>query len=173
MKPLMAEMSVAISAGASTSSGSRTLGGRLSSAASISANGRRASLIATNMPVTGSVELAGRQLVGASATDLRRVRGSRIAYIFQEPMTSLNPVYTVGHQVVEVLRVHEGMDRRQAQDRAAEEQPLSEDEQDHAEVHRAAHEPVGAALDEAFRRGPRRGRPRVRPPCDRRVRIRR
>ena len=77
-------------------------------------------LLPRNATVTGSVELAGHQLVGASASDLRRVRGSRIAYIFQEPMTSLNPVFTVGRQVAEVLRVHEGMDRRQALDRAAE-----------------------------------------------------
>jgi peptide/nickel transport system ATP-binding protein len=77
-------------------------------------------LLAGNATVTGSVELAGRQLVGASRGDLQRVRGSRIAYVFQEPMTSLNPVFTVGRQVAEVLRVHEGMDRRRALDRAAE-----------------------------------------------------
>jgi peptide/nickel transport system ATP-binding protein len=77
-------------------------------------------LLPRNATVTGSVELAGRQLVGASPAELRRVRGSRIAYIFQEPMTSLNPVFTVGRQVTEVLRMHEGMDRRQAQARAAE-----------------------------------------------------
>ena len=71
-------------------------------------------LLPRNATVTGSVELAGQQLVGASPGDLRRVRGSRIAYIFQEPMTSLNPVFTVGRQVAEVLRVHEGMDRRRA-----------------------------------------------------------
>jgi peptide/nickel transport system ATP-binding protein len=77
-------------------------------------------LLPHNATVTGSVELGGRQLVGASQAELRRVRGSRIAYIFQEPMTSLNPVFTVGRQVAEVLRVHEGMDRRQSLARAAE-----------------------------------------------------
>jgi peptide/nickel transport system ATP-binding protein len=77
-------------------------------------------LLPGNATVSGSVELAGQQLVGASRADLRRVRGSRIAYIFQEPMTSLNPVFTVGRQVAEVLRVHEGMDRRRANDHAAE-----------------------------------------------------
>jgi peptide/nickel transport system ATP-binding protein len=77
-------------------------------------------LLPGNATVTGSVELAGRELVAASQGDLRRVRGSRIAYIFQEPMTSLNPVFTVGRQVTEVLRVHVGMDRRRAMDRAAE-----------------------------------------------------
>jgi peptide/nickel transport system ATP-binding protein len=77
-------------------------------------------LLPRNATVSGSVELAGQQLVGASRADLRRVRGSRIAYIFQEPMTSVNPVFTVGRQVAEVLRVHVGMDRRRAMDRAAE-----------------------------------------------------
>jgi peptide/nickel transport system ATP-binding protein len=77
-------------------------------------------LLPHNATVGGSVELAGQQLVGASDADLRRVRGSRIAYIFQEPMPSLNPVFTVGRQVAEVLRVHLGMDRRGAMDRAAE-----------------------------------------------------
>jgi peptide/nickel transport system ATP-binding protein len=75
-------------------------------------------LLPRNATVTGSVELAGQELVGASAAELLSVRGSRIAYIFQEPMTSLNPVFTIGRQIAEVLRVHEGMDRRQAMSRA-------------------------------------------------------
>jgi peptide/nickel transport system ATP-binding protein len=77
-------------------------------------------LLPRNAQVTGSVELAGQQLVGAPASELRKVRGSRIAYIFQEPMTSLNPVFTVGRQVAEVLRVHEGMGRGEAMTRTAE-----------------------------------------------------
>ena len=58
--------------------------------------------------------------MGASAAELRRARGRRIGYVFQEPMTSLNPVFTVGRQIGEVLKLHEGMDRRAAQTRAAE-----------------------------------------------------
>jgi peptide/nickel transport system ATP-binding protein len=77
-------------------------------------------LLARNATVSGSVRLGGRELVGASPDQLRAVRGKEIAYIFQEPMTSLNPVFTVGRQVAEVLRVHEGMSRTQALDRAVE-----------------------------------------------------
>jgi peptide/nickel transport system ATP-binding protein len=77
-------------------------------------------LLPRTATVTGSVELGGRQMVGAAASDLRRVRGNEIAYVFQEPMTSLNPVFTVGRQISEVLREHEGIGRRAALDRAAE-----------------------------------------------------
>jgi peptide/nickel transport system ATP-binding protein len=77
-------------------------------------------LLPRNARVTGSVRLDGAELVGASDATLRSVRGKDIAYIFQEPMTSLNPVFTIGRQVAEVLRVHEGMSRTQALDRAVE-----------------------------------------------------
>jgi peptide/nickel transport system ATP-binding protein len=77
-------------------------------------------LLPASATVTGSVRLRGQELVGAPAAELRRARGRRIAYIFQEPMTSLNPVFTVGRQISEVLRLHEGMDRRAARTRAAE-----------------------------------------------------
>ncbi len=77
-------------------------------------------LLPASATVTGSVRLRGEELVGASAAELRRARGRRIGYIFQEPMTSLNPVFTVGRQIGEVLKLHEGMDRRAAQTRAAE-----------------------------------------------------
>ncbi len=61
-----------------------------------------------------SVRLNGRELVGMSAGDLRRLRGNEMAMIFQEPMTSLNPVYTVGNQIGEALRLHRGLDRAEA-----------------------------------------------------------
>jgi peptide/nickel transport system ATP-binding protein len=77
-------------------------------------------LLPRNARVSGSVRLEGTELVGASEASLRSVRGKEVAYVFQEPMTSLNPVFTVGRQVAEVLRVHEGMSRRQAMERAAE-----------------------------------------------------
>ena len=51
---------------------------------------------------------------------MRQIRSKEIAIIFQEPMTSLNPVYTVGEQIAEVLRLHEGLNRRDAMDRAVE-----------------------------------------------------
>src|SRR5712691_2391455 len=63
---------------------------------------------------------AGRNLVGLDALELRKLRGADISMIFQEPMTSLNPVFTVGFQLGEVLRKHLGMTGRQARARALE-----------------------------------------------------
>ncbi|MBQ1028474.1 ABC transporter ATP-binding protein [Micromonospora sp. C97] len=79
-----------------------------------------AGLLPGSARVTGSVRLDGTQLIGAREVALRRVRGREIAYIFQEPMTSLNPVLTVGRQIGEVLQVHERMSRRAARARAVE-----------------------------------------------------
>ncbi|MEU1644025.1 ABC transporter ATP-binding protein [Micromonospora zamorensis] len=79
-----------------------------------------AGLLPRSARVTGSVRLDGTELVGARESALRRVRGQEIAYIFQEPMTSLNPVLTVGRQIGEVLQVHERMSRRAARARAVE-----------------------------------------------------
>ena len=61
-----------------------------------------------------SIRFRGEELVGAEPRRLRRLRGNEISMIFQEPMTSLNPVYTVGDQVAEALRLHRGMGRREA-----------------------------------------------------------
>ncbi len=79
-----------------------------------------AGLLPRSARVSGSVRLEGEELVGASPARLRTARGREIAYIFQEPMTSLNPVLTVGRQVGEVLEVHEKLNRKQAQARAVE-----------------------------------------------------
>jgi len=68
----------------------------------------------------GSVRLAGRELVGLPEGELQQIRGARVAMIFQEPMTSLNPVYTVGAQIVEAIRLHRDMSRRDARGRAVE-----------------------------------------------------
>ncbi len=70
--------------------------------------------------ISGSVRLAGTELVGASERTLRAVRGARLAYVFQEPTSSLNPVLTVGRQVTEVLRRHEPISRAAARARAVE-----------------------------------------------------
>ena len=70
--------------------------------------------------VGGSATFAGRDLVGLSDAELRRVRGKEIAMIFQDPMTSLNPVLTIGRQIREALETHFGMDRGPADARAAE-----------------------------------------------------
>ncbi|MER7893265.1 ABC transporter ATP-binding protein [Micromonospora sp. NPDC094482] len=79
-----------------------------------------AGLLPESARISGSVRLEGTELVGTRESVLRRVRGKEIAYIFQEPMTSLNPVLTVGRQIGEVLQVHERMSRRAARARAVE-----------------------------------------------------
>ena len=68
----------------------------------------------------GDVRWKGESLVTDAEATLRRVRGKEIAMIFQDPMTSLNPLFTVGYQIVEVLRRHMGMRKRAAHDRATE-----------------------------------------------------
>jgi len=68
----------------------------------------------------GQILWQGRDLVPLDADAMRAIRAREIAIVFQEPMTSLNPVYTVGEQIAEVLRLHEGLSRRAALDRAAE-----------------------------------------------------
>ena len=70
--------------------------------------------------IGGSATFAGRDLIGLSDSELRRVRGREIAMIFQDPMTSLNPVLTIGRQIREALETHFGMDRRAADARAAD-----------------------------------------------------
>lgn len=68
--------------------------------------------------ITGEICLEGRDLLKLSEAEMRRVRGNDISMIFQEPMTSLNPVLTVGTQLTEVLRLHRGMSREQANERS-------------------------------------------------------
>ena len=70
--------------------------------------------------VAGQVLWQGRDLVTASNDEMRRVRAKEIAIIFQEPMTSLNPVYSVGEQIAESLRLHEGLGRKAALARAVD-----------------------------------------------------
>jgi oligopeptide transport system ATP-binding protein len=70
--------------------------------------------------VAGKAIFGGQDLVRMSQDDLRRVRGAQIAMIFQDPMTSLNPVLTIGKQLEEPLMIHIGMTKNQARERAAE-----------------------------------------------------
>ncbi len=70
--------------------------------------------------VSGQVRFAGRDLASLSEPELRSVRGRHIAMIFQEPMSALNPLYSVGEQIGETLTLHEGMSRAQARARAIE-----------------------------------------------------
>ncbi len=77
-------------------------------------------LLPDSASVTGSVTYQGRQMVGASEPDLRRVRGNDISFIFQEPMTSLNPLHSIERQIVESLSLHQGLIGDAARARALE-----------------------------------------------------
>lgn len=77
-------------------------------------------LLASNARVSGSVKVRGQEMVGAKKSSLRKARGREVAYIFQEPMTALNPVYTIGFQIVETLRTHFDMGPNEAKTRAIE-----------------------------------------------------
>ncbi len=70
--------------------------------------------------VGGSIKLGGREITTLSERDLRRVRGSEVAMVFQDPMTSLNPTMTVGNQIAESVRIHRDASRKEAMERAAE-----------------------------------------------------
>ena len=66
-------------------------------------------LLPDSATVTGSVQYLGREMVGASEAGLRAVRGNDISFIFQEPMTSLNPLHTIETQIGESLGLHQGL----------------------------------------------------------------
>jgi microcin C transport system ATP-binding protein len=69
---------------------------------------------------TGQIQFNGKNLLGIDETEIKRVRGSEISMIFQEPMTSLNPTFTVGDQICEPLIIHRGMNKAAAKKRAIE-----------------------------------------------------
>lgn len=77
-------------------------------------------LLASNARISGSVKVNGQEMVGAKKSLLRKTRGREVAYIFQEPMSALNPVYTIGFQIVETLRTHFDMGPQEAKARAIE-----------------------------------------------------
>ena len=70
--------------------------------------------------IGGEILFAGENLLSASEARMREIRGDDIAMIFQDPMTSLNPVYTVGEQIAEALRLHRGLSRKQAREAAVQ-----------------------------------------------------
>ena len=78
------------------------------------------SLLASNARMNGSVVVKGEEMLNAKSSVLRKFRGKEVAYIFQEPMTALNPLYTIGFQIVETLRNHFDMGPKEAQARALE-----------------------------------------------------
>ena len=77
-------------------------------------------LASTGKIVGGSIKLDGQELVGSGEKVMKTVRGNKISIIFQDPMTSLNPTYTIGHQLQEAIQLHTNRDRKQAYERAVE-----------------------------------------------------
>jgi microcin C transport system ATP-binding protein len=69
---------------------------------------------------TGEIYFAGKNLLAASEEEMRQIRGRRISIIFQEPMTSLNPLHTIERQVSEILKIHRGLDDKAARERTLE-----------------------------------------------------
>ena len=74
----------------------------------------------TGKIVSGSVKFDGQELVGIGEDGMKSIRGNKISIIFQDPMTSLNPTYTIGHQLMEAITLHTGRNKQQAWDRAVE-----------------------------------------------------
>ena len=77
-------------------------------------------LAGTGKIVSGSIKFDGQELVGAGEKVMKDIRGNKISIIFQDPMTSLNPTYTIGHQLMEAIMLHTDRDKKQAWDRAVE-----------------------------------------------------
>ncbi|MFD1211273.1 ABC transporter ATP-binding protein [Arthrobacter sp. GCM10027362] len=75
-------------------------------------------LLPSNSRIRGSVKLNGREILGLSPARLRQLRGNDVAVIFQEPMTAMNPVYTIGFQIVETIRLHNAISPDAARERA-------------------------------------------------------
>ena len=74
----------------------------------------------TGKIVGGSVKFNGQELVGATEKEMKKIRGNKISIIFQDPMTSLNPTYTIGRQLMEAIMLHTPRNRQQAKERAIE-----------------------------------------------------
>ena len=74
----------------------------------------------TGKIVSGSVKFDGQELVGIGEEGMKKIRGNKISIIFQDPMTSLNPTYTIGHQLMEAILLHTPRNKQQAYDRAVE-----------------------------------------------------
>ena len=77
-------------------------------------------LAGTGKIVSGSIELDGQELVNSGERVMKTIRGNKISIIFQDPMTSLNPTYTIGRQLMEAILLHTNRNRRQARERAVE-----------------------------------------------------
>ncbi len=77
-------------------------------------------LASTGKIVSGSIKFNGQELVNSGENVMKTIRGNKISIIFQDPMTSLNPTYTIGHQLMEAILLHTNRNRKEAHDRAVE-----------------------------------------------------
>ena len=77
-------------------------------------------LASTGKIVSGSIKFNGTELVNSGESVMKTIRGNKVSIIFHDPMTSLNPTYTVGHQIMEAILLHTGRNKKQAFDRAVE-----------------------------------------------------
>lgn len=77
-------------------------------------------LLPDTAQISGEISFRGEDLLQKSESQMRQIRGNEMSMIFQEPMTSLNPVYTIGNQISETLRLHQGLDKKQAFNKAIE-----------------------------------------------------
>jgi len=77
-------------------------------------------LLPSHAKVTGSVKLEGEEVLGASPQRLRRIRGGKVGLVFQDALAALDPVYTIGDQLVEALQAHRDVSRKEARQRAAD-----------------------------------------------------
>jgi peptide/nickel transport system ATP-binding protein/oligopeptide transport system ATP-binding protein len=70
--------------------------------------------------VGGQILLEGNNLLSLTEKEMRKIRGKKISMIFQEPMTSLDPMFTIGHEIMEVIKLHQGLEKEQARNKAIE-----------------------------------------------------
>ena len=94
--------------------------GESGSGKSVSAYSILQILAPTGKIVGGSIKFDGQELVGAGEKVMKDIRGNKISIVFQDPMTSLNPTYTIGHQLMEAILLHTNRNKKQAYDRAVE-----------------------------------------------------
>ena len=93
--------------------------------------------------VSGSIKFEGRELVGLTDDEMRKIRGDRISIIFQDPMTSLNPTFTIGNQLREAIMLHTNRNKQQANERAVEMLRLVGISEPEKRIHQYAYELSG------------------------------
>ena len=107
-------------------------------------------LLPKNASISGSIRLGDEEIVGLDQRSLRSIRGRVVSMIFQEPMTALNPVYTVGFQIAEMLRSHQSMSPKRARQRAIELLDLVEIPEPHKRIDSFPHQLSGGQRQRAM-----------------------